>query len=53
MLFRSCAARDQSANGGEEIKPLEPIDRVPWMLQAPELTDGLPFPTEEEALARN
>ena len=33
----------QAANGGEEIKPLEPIDRVPRMLQARELTDGLPF----------
>src|SRR5437773_1351326 len=33
----------QPANGGEEIKGLEPIDRVPRMLQAPELTDGLPF----------
>jgi len=33
----------QAANGGEEIKPLEPIDRVPRMLQAPELIDGLPF----------
>jgi DNA recombination protein RmuC len=43
----------QAANGGEEIKPLEPIDRVPRMLQAPELTDGLPFPMEEEELARN
>ena len=43
----------QAANGDEEIKPLEPIDRVPRMLQAPELTDGLPFPMEEEALARN
>jgi DNA recombination protein RmuC len=43
----------QAANGGEEIKPLEPIDRVPRMLQAPELTDGLPFAAEEEALARN
>ena len=32
-----------AANGGEEIKSLEPIDRVPRMLQAPELTDGLPF----------
>jgi DNA recombination protein RmuC len=38
----------QSANGGEEIKALEPIDRVPRMLQAPELTDGLPFTDEEE-----
>ena len=33
----------QAANGGEEIKSLDPIDRVPRMLQAPELTDGLPF----------
>jgi DNA recombination protein RmuC len=32
-----------AANGGEEIKPLEPIDRVPRMLQAAELTGGLPF----------
>jgi DNA recombination protein RmuC len=44
----------QAANGGEEIKPLEPIDRVPRMLQAPELTDGLPFHAEEETeLASN
>jgi hypothetical protein len=33
----------QAANGGEDIKELEPIDRVPRMLQAGELTDGLPF----------
>ena len=38
----------QAANGAEEIKPLEPIDRVPRMLQAAELTDGLPFHDEEE-----
>jgi DNA recombination protein RmuC len=38
----------QAANGGEEIKSLEPIDRVPRMLQAAELTDGLPFHDEEE-----
>lgn len=41
----------QAANGGEEIKPLEPIDRVPRMLQAPELTDGLPFHAEEEIIS--
>lgn len=34
----------QAANGGEEIPALEAIDRVPRMLQAQELTDGLPFP---------
>jgi DNA recombination protein RmuC len=40
----------QATNGHEEIKVLEPIDRVPRMLQARELTDGLPFaePLEEE-----
>jgi DNA recombination protein RmuC len=40
----------QATNGHEEIKVLEPIDRVPRMLQARELTDGLPFakPIEEE-----
>jgi DNA recombination protein RmuC len=32
-----------AANGGEEIRALEPIDRVPRMLQAAELTEGLPF----------
>src|ERR1700738_2443799 len=38
----------QAANGGEEIRQLEPIDRVPRMLQAAELPDGLPFHDEEE-----
>lgn len=38
----------QAANGGEEIKTLEPIDRVPRALQAPELTDGLPFHVDDE-----
>jgi DNA recombination protein RmuC len=33
----------QAANALEEIKPLELVDRVPRMLQAPELTGGLPF----------
>ena len=43
----------QAANGGDDIKPLEPIDRVPRMLQAPELTDGLPFhDVEEEEVER-
>src|SRR5262249_7632639 len=39
-----------AANGGEEIKALEPIDRVPRMLQAPELMDGLPFHDVEIAV---
>ena len=43
----------QAANGGDEIKALDPIDRVPRMLQAPELTDGgLPFHDEEEEVER-
>jgi DNA recombination protein RmuC len=33
----------RAADAGEDIRQLEPIDRVPRMLQAPELTDGLPF----------
>jgi DNA recombination protein RmuC len=38
----------QATNGVEEIKVLEPIDRVPRMLQARELTDGLPFAEASE-----
>ena len=37
----------QAANSGEEITALEPIDRVPRMLQAAELTEGLPFQPDE------
>jgi DNA recombination protein RmuC len=39
----------QATNVVEEIPALEPVDRVPRMLQARELTDGLPFhiPSEE------
>ena len=36
----------QAVNGAEDIKALEPIDRVPRMLQAGELSDGLPFADE-------
>jgi DNA recombination protein RmuC len=41
----------QAANGGEDIKPLDAIDRVPRMLQARELTDGLPFAETAEEIA--
>jgi len=34
----------QAANAVDDIPALEPVDRVPRMLQARELTDGLPFP---------
>src|SRR5262249_45022351 len=33
----------QAAAGAEEIKTIDVIDRMPRMLQSPELTDGLPF----------
>jgi DNA recombination protein RmuC len=38
----------ESAGGGAQIVSIEPIDRVPRMLQAPELTDGLPFHDVED-----
>jgi DNA recombination protein RmuC len=54
VLIKARKFRDlQAANGGDEIKALEPIDRVPRMLQAGELTGGLPFAApmlEEEAV---
>jgi len=37
----------QAAGESDEIKQLETIDRVPRVLQAPELTDGLPFGIED------
>jgi DNA recombination protein RmuC len=40
----------QAANALEEIPALEPVDRVPRMLQARELTDGLPFQDIEDDL---
>jgi DNA recombination protein RmuC len=38
----------QAAPNADEIERLEPLDRVPRALQAPELTDGLPFADDEE-----
>src|SRR5215831_15440725 len=38
----------QAANTVDEIPALPPIDRVPRMLQAKELTDGLPFHVDED-----
>jgi DNA recombination protein RmuC len=40
----------QTANTMAEIESLEPVDRVPRMLQAPELTGGLPFQDDEEGV---
>jgi DNA recombination protein RmuC len=48
VLAKARKFRDlHAANGGEEIKQIEPIDRIPRMLQAPELSDGLPFADDE------
>ena len=38
----------QAANAVDDIAALEPVDRVPRMLQARELTDGLPFQDAED-----
>jgi DNA recombination protein RmuC len=38
----------QVTANAEDIERLEPLDRVPRALQAPELTDGLPFAEDEE-----
>lgn len=38
----------QAAPNGDDIERIEPLDRVPRALQAPELTDGLPFTEDEE-----
>jgi DNA recombination protein RmuC len=38
----------QAANGAEDVPALDPVDRVPRMLQATELTNGLPFAPEEQ-----
>jgi DNA recombination protein RmuC len=49
VLVKARKFRDlQAANGGEEIRSLETIDRVPRMLQSRELTDGLPFASEDD-----
>ncbi len=41
----------QATSGGDDIKTLDTIDRLPRMLQAPELTHGLPFSDPEEVEA--
>jgi DNA recombination protein RmuC len=45
VLVKARKLKDlQAANGSDDIKTLDMVDRVPRMLQARELTDGLPFP---------
>jgi len=49
VLVKARKLKDMhAANGGEEIRQLDPIDRVPRALQAPEITDGLPFDERDE-----
>src|SRR5438552_18333460 len=44
VLVKARKFRDlQATNAVEDIPALTPVDRVPRMLQAPELTHGLPF----------
>jgi DNA recombination protein RmuC len=43
VLVKARRFRDLHAANGDGIAELEPIDRVPRLLQAPELTGGLPF----------
>jgi DNA recombination protein RmuC len=48
VLVKARKLKDlHAANGGEEIRTLESIDQVPRMLQASELTGGLPFQEPE------
>jgi len=52
VLVKARKLKDlQAANAVEDIPALPPVDRVPRMLQAPELTDGLPFHEEEDETA--
>ena len=47
VLAKARKFRDlQAANGGD-LKQIDPIDRTPRMLQAPEITGGLPFSDRE------
>jgi DNA recombination protein RmuC len=49
VLVKARKFKDLQAANGEDIKQIEPIDKVPRMLQAPEITDGLPFHDAEIA----
>jgi DNA recombination protein RmuC len=44
VLVKARKFKELQAANVEDIPALEPVDRVPRMLQARELTDGLPFP---------
>ena len=48
VLIKARKFKELQAANSEDIKVIEPIDRVPRMLQAAELTDGLPFHDAED-----
>jgi len=53
VLAKARKFRDlESAGGGGEIASIPPIDRVPRMLQSPELVDAVPRHDAEEAVER-
>jgi DNA recombination protein RmuC len=47
VLVKARKFKEYQAANGEDIQALQPIDRVPRMLQAADLTEGLPFSAEE------
>lgn len=49
VLVKARRFKELQAASGDDIPQLDSIDRVPRMLQAPELTDGLPFHDAEIA----
>ena len=54
VLLKARKLKDyQAALGGDAITSLEPIDRVPRMIQSPDLVDGLPFNEPETVEAES
>src|SRR5438874_7853959 len=49
VLVKARKFKDLQAANGDDIRTIEPIDKAPRMLQAPEITDGLPFHDAEIA----
>lgn len=47
VLVKARRFKELQAAGGEDITEIEPIDKAPRMLQAPEITSGLPFQSAE------
>ncbi len=43
VLVKARKFKDAQVSNGDDLKAIEPIDRQPRMLQAAELTSGLPF----------